>query len=224
MEFAPKVHFVPDVIANPYLIVEDSGITLIDTGLPGSHKKILKYLADRGYPASRLTRIVLTHSDIDHVGGLAALKRASGARLYASAIEAEAIAQGKPSRQIRPAKLRRRVFMALLGRFFRAAPVTVDEIVSEGQVLDVLGGLHVLETPGHTPGHISLFAPAAGVLFVGDSIVSREGGLVGSVPANTWDPGKAADSVRRQSKLGARIVCSGHGPVVQDAVGKMPPA
>jgi glyoxylase-like metal-dependent hydrolase (beta-lactamase superfamily II) len=103
-------------------------------------------------------------------------------------------------------------------------PVEVDEILEEGQVLPILGGLQVLETPGHTPGHISLFSPSAGVLFVGDSIVSRDSGLMASIPANTWDQDAAATSVRKQAALGALVVCSGHGPVVKDALGKMPVA
>ncbi len=112
--------------------------------------------------------------------------------------------------------------MSVARRFFRPEPLKVDEILTEGQLLPVLGGLQVLATPGHTPGHISLFSPSTGVLFVGDSIISRDGSLVGSIPANTWDAEQAAASVRKQAALGARVVCSGHGPVVTDAVGKMP--
>jgi glyoxylase-like metal-dependent hydrolase (beta-lactamase superfamily II) len=222
MEIMPKVHLVPDVIANPYLIFEPEGLTLIDTGLPGSQKKILNYLSERGYAAKDLTRIIITHSDMDHVGGLAPLKRASGARVYASAVEAEAIAKGVSSRPIRPGQWRRRILMAVLGRFFKPDPVSVDEILSDGQTINVLGGLQVLATPGHTPGHISLYSPSTGILFVGDSIVSRDSGLVGSLPANTWNQELAAASVKKQAALGARVVCSGHGPVVQDAVHKMP--
>ncbi len=218
----PKVHLVPNIIANPYLIIDPDGLTLIDTGIPGSSKKILQYISERGFSAKDLVRIIITHSDVDHIGGLAALQRASGARVYASAIEAAAIAKGEPSRRIRPARPGRRLFMAVVGRFFKARPVQVDEILREGQKLDVLGGLEVLETPGHTPGHISLFSPSTGILFVGDSIVSRDTGLAGSLPANTWDQVKATESVRRQAVLGAQVICSGHGPVVKDAVGKMP--
>lgn len=222
MEIIPNVHLIPNVMANPYLIVDADGLTLIDTGMPGSHKKILKYITDLGHLPSDLKRIILTHSDLDHVGGLAALKKASGARIYASAIEAEAIAKGRPSRRIRPRQFGRRVLMALLGQFFKATPVKVDEILAENQTLPILGRLKVLETPGHTPGHISLFAPSIGILFVGDSIVSRENGLIGSVPANTWDQAKATESVHKQAALKPQIICSGHGPVVKDAVGKMP--
>lgn len=222
MEITPNVHLVPDVMANPYLIVDADGLTLIDAGLPGSHTKILKYLAERGYSAKDLKRIIITHADLDHIGGLAALKRVSGAQVFASAIEADAITRGVPSRPVRPARLSRRIVMWVLRNLFKPSPAQVDEIVADGQTLPILGGLQVLSTPGHTPGHISLFSPSSGVLFVGDSIVSRESGLVGSVPANTWDPEQATESVRKQAALTPRVVCSGHGPVVMDAAGKMP--
>ncbi len=224
MEISPKVHLVPNVIANPYIIIDPDGLTLIDTGLPGSDKKILRYISERGYSAQNIVRIILTHSDLDHVGGAAALKRLSGARVYASSIEAEAIEKGVASRQLKPRMTGRRVLMSIVRLFFKPEPVKVDEILTEGQTLPVLGGLQVLATPGHTPGHISLFSPSTGVLFVGDSIVSRDSTLVGSLPANTWDAGKAAESVRKQAALKPRVVCSGHGPVVSDAAGKMPAA
>ncbi len=192
--------------------------------MPGSHGKILRYIRELGLTDKNLVRIILTHSDLDHVGSLAALKHASGARAYASAIEAAAIAKGKPSRQIRPRRTVFRMLMSIVGRVLRATPVEADEIIVDGQSLPVLGGLTVLETPGHTPGHISLFSPSAGVLFCGDSIVSRDGQLVGSIPANTWNQAKAAESVRKQAALGANVVCSGHGPVVKEAAGKMPAA
>jgi glyoxylase-like metal-dependent hydrolase (beta-lactamase superfamily II) len=98
----------------------------------------------------------------------------------------------------------------------------VDEILTDGQVLPVLGGLRVVETSGHTPGHISLFSPKLSVLFPGDSMVSDDKGLQGSRPAVTWDRAKADDSVRKQAALGASIVCPGHGPVVTDAQEKFP--
>jgi glyoxylase-like metal-dependent hydrolase (beta-lactamase superfamily II) len=224
MEIMPKVHLIPGIIANPYLIVNPDGLTLIDTGLPGSHKKILHYLSERGYGERDLIRIILTHSDLDHVGGAAALKRASGARVFASEVEAEAIRKGIPSRQIRSAKLGRRLLRGILQLLIRTKPVDVDEFIAEGSSFPVLGGLLVLDTPGHTPGHVSLFSPTEGILFCGDSIVSRDGNLVGSIPMNTWDEVKAQASVRKQAALHPRIVCSGHGPIVQDASDKMPVA
>ncbi len=223
MKIVEGVYVVPGVVANTYILVEPDGITIIDAGLPRSQKKILAYVSSLGKAPADVKRIVLTHSDIDHIGSLAALQKATGARTYASQIEAQAIAGGKPSRMIRPRGFSlKRSIRNLLRQLMRPAPGTVDEIVAEGHTLPVLGGLRVLETPGHTPGHISLFAPSAGILFCGDSMVTDQRGIHGSRPGLTWDDAKARESERKQAALGARIVCSGHGPAVMDAAGKFP--
>jgi glyoxylase-like metal-dependent hydrolase (beta-lactamase superfamily II) len=222
MEIIPNVHLIPNIVANPYLLLDPDGLTLIDAGLPGSHRKILRYLAGLGYTPQDLKRILITHADFDHVGGLAALKAATGARVYASPVEARAIAEGHASRPLKPRRRITKLLFDLLAGLFKPAPVQVDEFLSDGQILPVLGGLRVVETLGHTPGHISLFAPSAGVLFCGDSIVSEETGLRGSRGANNWDQARSDESVRKQAALGARILCSGHGPVVLDAAGKFP--
>ncbi len=223
MKIADNVYVVPGVIANPFILVDPDGLTVIDAGMPRSEKKILEYIAGLGKLPHDIKRIVLTHSDLDHVGGLAALYQASLARTYASRIEADAIAAGKPSRRIRRKGVSlRRILMAILSPLMKPAPFEVDEIVTDGQVLPALGGLRVVDTAGHTPGHISLYAPAASVLFCGDSMVADEAGLHGSRPGLTWDDAKARASERKQAGLGARIVCPGHGPVVTDAAGKFP--
>jgi glyoxylase-like metal-dependent hydrolase (beta-lactamase superfamily II) len=223
MKIIDNVFLVPGVVANPYLIVDADGLTVIDTGLPRSQKKILAYVASLGKRAQDVKRIIITHADFDHVGGLAALQAATGARTYASKIEADAIAMGKSSREIKATGFSlRRVFFALMRPFMKLKPFQVDEILVEGQTLPVLGGLRVIETPGHTPGHVSLFAPSVGVLFCGDSMVSDEHGLQGSRPGITWDETRARESERKQAALGAHIVGSGHGPVVMDANGKFP--
>ena len=223
MKIIDNVFVVPNVVANPYVILDEAGITVIDAGLPRSEKKILAYIAGLGKQARDIKQIVITHADLDHFGGLAALQAASGARTFASKIESEAIAVGKSSRQIKPAGFSlRRMLFALVSPFFRATPFQIDEVLVEGDKLPGLGGLVVVETPGHTPGHISLFAPSAGVLFCGDSMVSDQGKLQGSRPGITWDESRARESERKQAALGAQIVCSGHGSVVMDALGKFP--
>ena len=156
MKIADNIFLVPGVVANPYILVDSDGLTVIDTGLPGSQKKILAYITSLGKTARDVKRILLTHSDLDHVGGLAALQKLTGARTYASQVEANAIAAGRASRQINPSGISlRRVMFSLLRPFMKASPFQVDEILVDGQVLPVLGGLRVIETKGHTPGHIS---------------------------------------------------------------------
>jgi glyoxylase-like metal-dependent hydrolase (beta-lactamase superfamily II) len=223
LKITDNVFLVDGVVANPYILVDPDGLTVIDTGLPGSDNKILAFAASLGHEAHDIKRIILTHADMDHVGGLSALQQATGARTYASQIEAQAIAAGRSSRQIKPRGFSlRRLLFAIVRPFMKAAPLKVDEILEDGQTLPPLGGLRVLATPGHTPGHISLFAPQQGLLFCGDSIVSDKDGLYGSRPGLTWDEAQARESERKQAALGATIVCSGHGPVVTEATGKFP--
>jgi glyoxylase-like metal-dependent hydrolase (beta-lactamase superfamily II) len=222
MEIIPNVHLIPNIVANPYLLIDPEGLTLIDAGLPGSHRKILRYLAGLGYAANDLKRILITHADFDHVGGLASIKAATGARIYASPVEAWAMAEGHASRPLKPRRRITKLLFDLMAGLFKPAPIQADELISDGQAFPVLGGLRVVETPGHTPGHISLFSASAGILFCGDSIVSEKTGLRGSRGANNWDQARSDESVRKQAALGARILCSGHGPVVMDAAGKFP--
>ncbi|MGD8404413.1 MAG: MBL fold metallo-hydrolase [Anaerolineales bacterium] len=223
MKIIANLYIVPDVLANTHILVDEQGLTLIDTGMPRSEKKILAYISELGKSEADLKYILLTHSDVDHVGALAALARTSGARTYASQIEAKSIAVGESSRRSYSSGISlRRFLFALLSPFFKAAPFQVDEILEEGQTLPALGGLHVIATPGHTPGHLSFYAPIPGVLFCGDSMVSDEDRLYGSRPGVTWDPDQARESVQKQAELGASIVCPGHGPVISDASGKFP--
>lgn len=224
MEIAPNIHLIPGSIVNVYLIVEPTGLTLIDTGLAGNFKTVMKYLAALGKPPADLKRIILTHSDGDHVGALAALKAAIGARIYASPIEAQAIEAAHPSRELKVKGLQAFLFKTIAGPLFKAQPARVDELINDGDVLPILGGLRVVATIGHTPGHISLYAPAARILFGGDSMVSEKSGLRVSRGMNTWDEAKAKEAVKIQAALGAEIVCVGHGPVVRDATGKFPVA
>jgi glyoxylase-like metal-dependent hydrolase (beta-lactamase superfamily II) len=223
MKIIDNVFVVPGVVANPYILVDADGLTIIDTGIPHSEQKILDYVASLGKSAHDVKRIIITHSDFDHIGSLAALQKLTGARTYASKVEAEAMASGKPSRPIKRTGFSlQRLVLALVRPFMKSTRFQVDEILTDGQVLPVLGGLRVVETIGHTPGHISLFAPAVGVLFCGDSMVTNENIIHGSRPQFTWDEGKAKEAAKIQAALGARIVCSGHGPVVMDAGGKFP--
>jgi glyoxylase-like metal-dependent hydrolase (beta-lactamase superfamily II) len=77
--------------------------------------------------------------------------------------------------------------------------------------------MRVVNTPGHTLGHISLFEPATGILVAGDAL-RTEAGLAGSNPDFTTDQTKANDSVRRLASLDVKAILCGHGaPLVAGA-------
>ena len=223
MKIANNIHIIPNVQANSYLIVEPEGLTIIDTGMPYSEKQTLKYIASLGRSAEEIKRILITHADLDHYGCLTALKEASGARTYASQPEAEAMAKGISSRPVNRTVGRFQAFVIrMMGKLLKPTPIQVDEILTDGQVLPVLGGLQVVETPGHSPSHLSFYALSVRVLFCGDSMKSNDKGLRVSRSRNNWDQKKAEESVQRLSTLGAEVVCPGHGPVIREATDKFP--
>ena len=118
--------------------------------------------------------------------------------------------------------LRARLFKLAIP-LFKAKPAHIDDLLGDGQVLPVLGGLRVINTPGHTPGHISLYTPAVKILFGGDSMLAENNGMRRcSSGVNTRDEDTEKEAVNIQQALGAEIVCSGHGPIVREVARKFP--
>ena len=222
MEIASHVHYIKLVGANVFLIVEEDGLTLVDTGMPFSTRKILGYIRSIGCAPADLKIILITHADFDHVGSVKALKKASGARVCTSKVTAEAMVEGVSSRELKFGKLLTPLLSAW-EKAFHLPKVDVDEILSPGQVLPILGGLEVIDTCGHTPGHLSYYAKDSGVLFAGDSLRTRPGEILYNLyPAITWDSDKVIASTKLQKELNPKVVCSGHGPVVYESEMKFP--
>lgn len=221
MEIIPDVYHLDLRASNCYLIVEGDEITLIDAGLNRSAEQITDFIRGIGKAPKQLTRILLTHADLDHVGAAMELKQISEARVFASQIAADALAEGRSSR-----KLKMGIFTPLFTWFERrngAMEVAVDEIVAGGDMLPILGGLEVLETPGHTPGHISFYTREHKLLFAGDSVSTQEDQvLYNRMKAFNWNNEMMQASVHMQAALEPEIVCSGHGPVVFGAASKFP--
>jgi len=211
----PGVHEIGLGFVNAFLIEDAGGLTLIDTGIPGHHRKIIAYLKEIGKTPKDIKRILATHSDVDHIGSLAAMKKRSGATVYASAVEAEGIARGKSTRasRVRKRSLVRRILMSTM---LRVKPVVVDETLKEGDELPVRGGLVAVETFGHTPGHLSFLLKDGRVLFCGDSLRVDNGVLISSRPDYTDDAEQAEASYRKQAALKPAVICFGHGPFAKD--------
>jgi glyoxylase-like metal-dependent hydrolase (beta-lactamase superfamily II) len=170
-----------------FVVADAGGVVLVDTGTPGRSEAIGAALARVSAAWSDVTDIVLTHSHFDHVGSLAESARlASRATVWVGAQDADEVP-------------------AIDGRAVRQ--------LADG---DRVGSMHVLHTPGHTPGHVSLLYEAASVLFIGDLVGSEDGALTFGPAAFTADPALSRQSLRRVVDLGTDRVFFSHGGEVSD--------
>lgn len=196
------------------------GPTLVDTGVPGQASAITGALAELGFELRDLRRIILTHQDHDHIGSLAELARLSGAAILAGADEADAIDGTVLPRFALPETLIQRPELREVVAQYRPTPVDVR--LADGERLDLAGGVRVIFTPGHTPGHIALFLERSRTLITGDALRAEDGRLLGPNPAFTPDAVRAAASVRALAALDvAAIVCYHGGLVREDAGGQL---
>lgn len=204
------------LVGRVYLIKDSDGVTLIDAAVPPAGPRILKELASAGYQPSDLKRILLTHVHPDHVGGLhVLLEAAPHAQLMCHALE-KPVVEGdqeivRPQRTIRPPATR-----------LKPLPVPVARTLADGDILpEVLGGLQVLWTPGHAPGHLSFWQPELGLLFCGDTMFHLMG-ITLPLAALTADMTQNIESIKREVALNPKVVCFGHGPIItEDAAGKL---
>ncbi len=207
MEISPNVHWLDLGGSNAYLIVEPATVALVDTGMPKRHKKIFEYMANLGHQPEALRHILVTHADIDHVGSLAALHKASGAQIFAGPTSADLMAQGKSPRHM-PV-----LVQWVLDTFVKYAALARDKItiIKDGETLPILGGLQVLATPGHTLDHFSFFSATSGVLFAGDALNTRNGRINLSPPRITADKTAARHAGIRLLQLSPAVIACGHG-------------
>jgi glyoxylase-like metal-dependent hydrolase (beta-lactamase superfamily II) len=166
-----RVPTAPADLVNSYLLADDDGsLTLVDAGLRNAHRKVLAALARLGRSPRDVQRILMTHAHADHAGGLAGAQQATGGRVLAHQVEAPYLQAGEvPPRESRLGRLLDR----LPGGGFAA--VDVAETFTDGAVLPVAGGLTVVHTPGHSPGHCSFLHSLTGVLITGDAVFNVRG-------------------------------------------------
>src|SRR5512139_2115398 len=176
MEIAPGIYSLwqqKGAYVHAYLLDDGKELTLIDTLYDTDAGRILDQIAQIGKTVKDLKRIIMTHSHRSHLGGLALLKELSGAPVYAHEWEADLISGDRAAQQVswRPQPAYRTYVYQVANNLnlARHPPANVDCCVHEG---DQIGPLHVMHTPGHSPGHLAFYWPEQKALFTGDAIVT----------------------------------------------------
>ena len=215
MELKSGIHKVDGVRgANCYLVSTAGGLYLIDTGMPGNAQKILRYLKALGKNEKDLLMILLTHSDMDHSGSAAELRRRTGAKLAIHGGDAPGLSGEKELKKVKgvPGLLFR-----IVVKLMKIEKVAADVILKEGEKI---GPLTVIPTPGHTEGSVSFLSEADRTLFAGDALRTAKDGSPAMPPRMmTLDMDKAWESAEKISKLTFDAMLPGHGdPVLQSAV------
>lgn len=203
---------------NAFLLDGGDGLTLIDTGVPGSTEKLLAAIRKGGKNPEDIRRIMLTHWHPDHAGNVAELQQRFKARVYAHAAESDLLEQGGGPRPrfLTPGFVNWMVFTLFIkGVSGQIAPVTVEERVQDGDVLPIAGGLRVVHTPGHSAGHMALLLEQDGVLIAGDICANVMGLAYSTV---NEDLALGQQSILKAAELPFDQAVFGHGgPVTQQA-------
>lgn len=222
-QIARDVYCIPLSIVNAYLIGTRENFVLVDCGLYLSAGKILRAIAEHFGADARPSAIVLTHGHFDHVGALTQLIALWNVTVYAHRMELPYL-DGRSSYPP-PDPTVSGGAMALMSPLYPKAPLHIAEHVRalpEDGSVPGLSGWQWIHTPGHTPGHISLYRERDGVLIVGDAFVTtrQESAIaafmqpveINGPPAYftpDWDAAKR--SVWRLAELEPVIVATGHG-------------
>ncbi|HEY3366391.1 MAG TPA: MBL fold metallo-hydrolase [Symbiobacteriaceae bacterium] len=234
LEIAAVIMGKADVIY-PVLIWDEETAILVDTGYPGQLALFREAMAKSGVPFERLNKVILTHQDVDHIGGLPAMLNAlpQGALVLASELEKPFIQGEKRLLKITPETIeqalaslpaevpaeRRQAFRAVLENPPKAK---VDQTVADGEELPYCGGMTVVITPGHTPGHVCLYHRRSKTLIAGDALQVVDGQLVGPDPRATLDMAAAMASLKKLTQYEIEaVICYHSGLFRGDATARI---
>jgi glyoxylase-like metal-dependent hydrolase (beta-lactamase superfamily II) len=210
-EIADGVWHVPLMFrdaVNAYVL----GDVLVDAGIAGQGKKLPGMLSGHAIAAH-----TLTHAHPDHVGGSKPVVDALGVPFWAPAGDAPAVERGYTVAPDGPLK-------GIIEKTGKFGVVPIARKLYEGD--EVGNGFTVLDTPGHSPGHVSFWRERDRVLICGDvwfnmNVLTLRPGLRPPLKLPTVDPAQNARSQQRLLELRPDVVGFGHGPVMTGAAAKL---
>jgi glyoxylase-like metal-dependent hydrolase (beta-lactamase superfamily II) len=213
VQFARWPRFFP---VNAYLVREEDSLTLVDTGMSGRGPFILEHASQTGLP---ITRILLTHSDPDHIGGLDEIRKLlPDAEVFMTEMTARVLSgeltidkHGNQTEVKRP------------------KPVTDTRHTGTIEPGDMIGSLRVIAAPGHKPDQVAFLDTRDNTLIAGDAFQTRAGTAVAGTirwlfpfpGLATVDKVVALQTARALRELNPSRLATGHGEVLESPLAEM---
>jgi glyoxylase-like metal-dependent hydrolase (beta-lactamase superfamily II) len=222
MEVAAGIRRFGSRYINCYLIEDGGRLTLLDAGLPGYWRHLLRELDAMGRRLEDIDAVLVTHSHPDHFGIAEQVRSKARATVYSHALEIPALTgkrEGKPppflSQGFRPF-LYRYVIHAMRHGVIKRVPISAVNEFADDEIVQVPGSPRVVHAPGHTAGHCALHLKDRDVLLSGDALCTIDlltGQQRPNIPPEFVNENSALalESLARLENLEAATVLPGHG-------------
>ncbi|MFZ5967817.1 MAG: MBL fold metallo-hydrolase [Bacillota bacterium] len=219
LEISANVMGKPEMIY-PTLIRDMGMAILVDTGYPGLLPSFCQAMDKAGVPFDKLSKIIITHHDVDHIGSLSAILKESSKGIDVLAHEEEKpYLQGEkcPTKvTMLEAKLdslpeQMKTIYENLKAFYHNNKIKVSRTIADGEELPYCGGITVIYTLGHTSGHICLYHKQSKTLIAGDTLGVDEGRLIKPPSFINFDQELALKSLKKLAQYDIETVICYHG-------------
>lgn len=209
---------VPGMFIYPTVMWDSDNMLLVDAGYSGQYDALKDAFIKEGVDFERINKIIITHQDLDHFGGVPEVLTSSDQKIGVMAHEEDKpyIQGEKPLVRLNSnflnslPKERQKMVKQMFENF---TPVDVDTILRDDQELPFCGGIKVIHTPGHTPGHLSLYHQMSKTLIVGDAMNIADNMLTGPrndiLEENEYEV--AMDSLKKLLEFDVKNIITYHG-------------
>ncbi|HCX65098.1 MAG TPA: MBL fold metallo-hydrolase [Eubacteriaceae bacterium] len=212
----------------PTLVKDESNTVLIDTGFDTqeSYEALEKGLHSLGFAFNDIDTIILTHQDLDHIGGLHHIIETGekSVEVYFHEEELPYIDGKKPL--IKGPKDKMPSLIDHIKKKLKHhnkedsylkewKDVKVIRLLRDGDLLPLADGIQVIHMPGHTPGNICLYHPISNTLIAGDSLNCEDQSLYGPNPVFTPEMDQAYMSLKKLLKFDIQRVICYHGGIFE---------